>query len=49
MVNLNNAENSAKAGWGAWRKFIAANPLTGTWIMFAVGMVLMYFLRSHLP
>lgn len=26
--------------WGAWRRFISANPLTGTWIMFGVGLVI---------
>jgi len=25
--------------WGAWRRFISANPLTGTWITLGVGVV----------
>lgn len=25
--------------WGRWRKFIAANPLTGTWITLVIGLI----------
>jgi hypothetical protein len=26
--------------WGAWRRFISANPLTGSWIAMAIGLVI---------
>lgn len=31
------AEQATAAKWGMWRKFIAKNPLTGSWISMAVG------------
>lgn len=31
------AEQAAAAKWGAFRRFISANPLTGFWIGKAVG------------
>lgn len=34
---MSNIEQSASAKWGAFRKFIAANPLTGFWIGVALG------------
>jgi hypothetical protein len=27
-----------KQKWGVWRRFISANPLTGTWITLALGV-----------
>lgn len=36
---MNGSELRAKFDqeWGAWRRFIASNPLTGSWITFAAG------------
>jgi len=48
-MSNNDIQAKIASEWGLWRKFIAANPLTGTWIMFAIGMALMYFVRPHLP
>lgn len=31
------AEQAAIAKWGMWRKFIVANPLTGSWISMGFG------------
>lgn len=36
---IDTVKAKAETQWGAWRRFIAAHPLTGTWIMFAIGIV----------
>jgi hypothetical protein len=33
-------EQRAEQGWGWWRRYIARNPLTGSWISMAVGAAL---------
>jgi hypothetical protein len=35
--------------WGKWRKFIATNPLTGSWISFAAGAGVMLAIIKIIP
>ena len=36
-MNGNDVKILFDTKWGMWRKFISANPLTGSWISFAAG------------
>jgi hypothetical protein len=39
MPNINDLNAQAKAEWGKFRKWIAANPLTGFWCGVAAGVL----------
>jgi len=36
---LDTVKANAETKWGEWRRFVAAHPLTATWIMFGVGII----------
>ena len=45
---MNKYEEAAEEKWGAFRKFIAAHPLTGFWVGVVAGVVVGGLLRGIL-